>query len=69
MPADEMVEKFCTWLLPLWPRLLMRIGWLLFAAACLAGARVPTEALLAGPALMVVAVAYERGPWSRLRAG
>ena len=50
--------------LPQWPRWLFWLGWGFFGATCLAGERLPPDAVLIGPALMLAAVvmrAMKRG--------
>ena len=44
-------------LLPRWPIILIRTGFMLFAIACIESDHLPTETLLIGPALMVAGVA------------
>lgn len=44
-----------------WPALLLHAGWMVFAIACLSSARLPVEALLVGPGMMLAgAVMRER---------
>jgi len=47
------IERFARWLLPRWPALLLRVGFALFAGACLANQRVPFECIYVGPAMML----------------
>jgi hypothetical protein len=51
------MQRFENWTARQWPRLLLHAGWILFGITCLNGARLPVEALLVGPAMMVAAVA------------
>lgn len=51
------MQRFENWTEQRWPRLLLHAGWILFGIACLTSARLPAEALLVGPAMMVGAVA------------
>jgi hypothetical protein len=51
------MPKFEAWTLRRWPWLLLHSGWGLFGIACLDSARLPVEALLVGPAMMMAAVA------------
>jgi hypothetical protein len=44
------------WILDRWPELLVWSGLVLFWAACIWSERLPLEALLVGPALMVAGV-------------
>ena len=45
------------WAFQNWPRLLVRTGFALFCLACVYSARLPAEAIFAGPAMMVAGVA------------
>jgi len=51
------MQRFEDWTVHHWPRLLLHAGWVLFGIACLNSARLPVEALLVGPGMMVAAVA------------
>jgi hypothetical protein len=51
------MRRFENWTARQWPRLLLHAGWVLFGIACLNSARLPVEALLVGPAMMVAGVA------------
>jgi hypothetical protein len=51
------MRRFENWTVHHWPRVLLHAGWILFGIACLDSARLPVEALLVGPGMMVAAVA------------
>jgi hypothetical protein len=51
------MRRFENWTVHQWPTLLLHAGWVLFGMACLNSARLPVEALLVGPGMMVAAVA------------
>jgi len=44
------------WFVKGWPKAVVLVGWILFWLAGVAGERVPWEALLLGPALMLAGV-------------
>jgi hypothetical protein len=51
-----------------WPKTLVAIGLILFAATCLAGESLPVESILVGPGLMlagVIMIARDRRTGSR----
>jgi hypothetical protein len=52
-------ETFETWATQRWPGWLLNGGWVLFAMACVNSARLPVEALLVGPGMMLAAVAVK----------
>jgi len=54
------MRKFEYWTGQQWPRLILHGDWVLFGIACLNSARLPSEALLVGPAIMVAGVAMNR---------
>ena len=47
------------WFVRQWPLLLVRSGLVLFAVTCVASARLPAEAIFAGPAMMLAGAAMQ----------
>jgi hypothetical protein len=57
--TDDLAQRLAILLLgaaKIWPRLLILFGFLLFVAAGVSGDRLPVEAILVGPALMLTGI-------------
>jgi len=63
MPTD-IQDRLHTWAVRKWPKVLVGAGLFLFALACLNSARLPVEALLVGPAMMLAGVVMTE--WNQL---
>jgi len=48
-----------SWVVQQWPMLLVRAGLAVFCLACVKSERLPSEAILVGPAMMVAGVAMK----------
>ena len=55
-PISMRSDKLYAWAVQRWPMLLLRTGLALFWVACINSWRLPIEAVLVGPAMMVAAV-------------
>jgi len=49
-------DKLYTWAVQEWPMLLLKAGLVMFWLACINSVRLPIEALIVGPAMMVAGV-------------
>ena len=56
MSGNSVTNHSRYWFVKGWPKALVLVGWILFWLAGVAGERVPWEALLLGPALMLAGV-------------